>query len=222
MIRLIVFDFDGLILDTEVPDFEGWREIFRDHGCRLSLPEWAPCVGTAPGAFDPCARLEALLGRPVDRDALRRAHRARYAERLATQPLLPGVTDYIAAARRLGLTLGLASSSARAWVTGHLARFGLEDAFDCVKCADDVLRAKPEPDLYDAVLAATGRAAAEAVALEDSPNGILAAKRAGLYCVAVPNPVTRALPLEGADLRLASLADVPLEELLPRLKPEPA
>ena len=115
------------------------------------------------------------------------------------------------------MKLGMASSSRRKWVNGHLTRLGLIQHFDSIKCADDVQRTKPDPDLYLAALGALGLQGHEAVALEDSPNGIAAAKAAGLFCVAVPNTLTRQLPLDGVDLVLDSLADLPMKDLLERL-----
>ncbi len=215
MVELLVFDFDGLILDTELPEFQCWQEIYAEHGCHLPLSTWAPCLGTV-GAFDPFAHLEGQLGRPLDRLAVRARRETRFAELLAAEAVRPGVKAYTAAARRRGLKLGLASSSSRDWVAGHLARLDLLAVFDALRCAGDVPRVKPELDLYLSVCEALAVEPARAVAFEDSPNGILAAKRAGLFCVAVPNALTRQLALDGADLTVASLADVPLEAILHR------
>jgi len=214
--RLVVFDFDGLILDTEVPVYDVWQAIYAEHGHTLDFARWAECIGTAD-TFDPCAHLESLLGRRVDAEALVRLHRARTDALIAAQPILPGVRECVDEARRLGVRLGVASSSSRRWVEGHLTRLGLREHFEVVRCADDVARVKPDPALYLAVLEATGVAAHLAVALEDSPNGVRAAKRAGLACIAVPNPLTARLDLAEADLRLTSLADVPLADLLAHL-----
>jgi HAD superfamily hydrolase (TIGR01509 family) len=128
--------------------------------------------------------------------------------------LLPGVVEHLDAAKESGLKLGVASSSTRAWVTGHLARLGVLERFDCLRCRDDVPHAKPEPDLYLAVLDCLGVPASEAIAIEDSPNGVLAAKRAGMRCVAIPNSITARLDLGQADVVLGSLAEVTLAELL--------
>jgi HAD superfamily hydrolase (TIGR01509 family) len=216
-VKLIVFDFDGLILDTEVPVYDAWQELYVEHGHALPLEKWAECIGTAD-TFDPCADLAELVGRALDAAALRRRHRARMDVLITAQQVLPGVVERLDEARAMGLTLGVASSSSRAWVEGHLERLGLLDRFNTIRCADDVPRVKPDPALYRAVLEATGVRAADALALEDSPNGVLAAKRAGLACVAVPNALTAGLDLGGADLRLSSLAEVPLATLLTRLR----
>lgn len=214
MIRGLIFDFDGLILDTEVPYVQSWQELFQAHGCRLPASPWSSLIGTSENALDLLDVLESQLGRAVDRAALEARRRERELELIAGQSVLPGVTAYLSEARRLGLKLGLASSSSRQWVSGHLERLGLAGCFDCLRAAGDVPATKPDPALYLAALAALDLNPAEAIALEDSPIGILAAKRAGLFCVAVPNAVTRRLSLEQADLVLDSLEDLPLADLL--------
>ena len=112
MIRAIVFDFDGLILDTELPEFQSWQEIYQAHGCTLSFAVWATCIGTV-GAFDPYAYLEEQLGRTVDHAVVQAQQRQRCDALIAVQTVLPGVHDYLAEARRLGLHVGVASSSSR-------------------------------------------------------------------------------------------------------------
>lgn len=216
--KLVVFDFDGLILDTEVPVYDAWQEIYGEHGVSLAFDKWAQCIGTAD-VFDPCVELATALGRALDAATLRTRHRVRTDALIAAQAILPGVRDYVDAAQRLGVRLGVASSSSRRWVEGHLERLDLRGSFEVIRCADDVPRVKPDPALYRAVLEATGVRPEDAVALEDSPNGVLAAKRAGLTCVAVPNALTARLDLSAADLRVVSLADLPLPELLARLRP---
>ena len=99
---------------------------------------------------------------------------------------------------------------------GHLEERGIRHHFECVLAADDVSVTKPDPDLYTTALRCLDVSATQAIAFEDSPNGVLAAKRAGLYCVAVPNPLTRQLQIEEADLQLNSLEELPLRGLLAR------
>jgi len=221
VIHALIFDFDGLIIDTEWPDFRSWQETFEAYGCTLSRDEWSRWIGTL-GLYDPYARLEEQLGRTLDRAEVRVQRRARFDALMAGQPILPGVLSTIDAARQRGLKLGIASSSPRSWVWGQLEPLGLASAFDTLQCSDDVGATKPDPASYLAALAALGVDARQAIALEDSPNGVLAAKRAGLYCVAVPNSMTRGLVFDLADLQVDSLAELSLDELLSiRQKPKP-
>lgn len=214
MIRGLIFDFDGTILDTEMPAFRAWQEIYEEHGCTLPLAEWAKALGGSGRDFDPCAYLETLIGRELDRSALRSRREVRKLELMAAEAVLPGVLEYIDAARTIGLRMTVASSSPRSWVVEHLDRFGLLDSFACLNCADDVERVKPDPALYLRALDQLGLQAEEAIVIEDSPNGVAAAKAAGIFCVAVPNALTCELPLNHADLRLTSLLDMPLSALI--------
>lgn len=216
MIRAIVFDFDGLILDTEEPVYRSWLEVYRAHGEDLPFERWIQIVGSTTASFHPQLHLEERLGRPLTKEVLDRRIDRRTQMILANR-LLPGVGARIEEARAMGLKVGVASSSTGDWVRGHLARLGILEKFDCLRSRDDVASAKPEPDLYISVLECLGVPASEAIAIEDSPNGIMAAKRAGLRCVAIPNSITASLHLGQADLILGSLAEVTLEELLGKL-----
>jgi HAD superfamily hydrolase (TIGR01509 family) len=214
--RAVIFDFDGLILDTEGPVYRSWLEVYEAHGEPLPFELWVQIVGSTTTSFHPQHHLEERLGRPLSQEALDRRI-GRRTEMILAEPVLPGIVQHIDAAKSFGLLLGLASSSTRDWVSAHLERLGILDRFDCIRCRDDVPRAKPEPDLYLAVLACLDVDAEEAFAIEDSPNGVLAAKRAGLRCVAIPNPITARLDLSQADLILNSLAEVTLPDLLERI-----
>ncbi|HEV8596264.1 MAG TPA: HAD family hydrolase [Candidatus Dormibacteraeota bacterium] len=216
MIRAIVFDFDGLILDTEEPVYRSWLEVYQAHGEELPFERWVQIVGSTTIGFHPQHHLEERLGRPLPKEVLDRRI-GRRTEMILAQAVLPGVVQHLDAARELGLRLGVASSSSHEWVEGHLARLGILDRFACVRCRDDVEHAKPEPDLYIAVLDCLGVSASEAIAIEDSPNGVAAAKRAGMRCVAIPNSITARLDLTQADITLDSLAETTLRELLERV-----
>jgi HAD superfamily hydrolase (TIGR01509 family) len=213
LIRALIFDFDGLILDTETPEYQCWQEIYQAHGCDLPFAKWSECIGTA-NVFDPYDYLAELSGKAIDRAALHTQRRARFAQLIDGKPPLPGVESYISEAKRLGLRLGVASSSPRAWVEGHLRRFQIDTLFDCTNCSDDVERVKPDPALYLRALDKLGVRANEAIAFEDSPNGALAASRAGIFCVTVPNPMTRQMVFTAGDMQLSSLSSLPLEALL--------
>jgi HAD superfamily hydrolase (TIGR01509 family) len=213
VIRAIVFDFDGLILDTEEPVYRSWLEVYQAHGEELPFERWVQIVGSTTIEFHPQHHLEERLGRSLPQEVLDKRV-GRRTEMILANTLLPGVVEHLDAAKESGLKLGVASSSTRAWVTGHLARLGVLERFDCLRCRDDVPHAKPEPDLYLAVLDCLGVPASEAIAIEDSPNGVLAAKRAGMRCVAIPNSITARLDLGQADVVFGSLAEVTLAELL--------
>ncbi|HZO30048.1 MAG TPA: HAD family hydrolase, partial [Chloroflexota bacterium] len=215
-IRALIFDFDGTLLDTESPDMLAWQAVFEEHQVSLSLDLWYQNIGRAPGTFDVYAHLEALIERPVVRDHVHGRYRSRFLELLALETLRDGVDRWLADAHALGLDLAIASSSPRSWVTGHLTAFGLLDRFRVIRSRDDVTHTKPAPDLYLSALDGLGLQADEAIAIEDSPNGSVAAKAAGLYVIAVPNPVTRNLRFSRADLVLDSLADLSLADALAR------
>lgn len=214
MIGGIIFDFDGLILDTESAVFQSWQELFQSQGVELPLSTWAEFIGTAEISFDLFDHLEQQLGHAVDREALSNQRHQRARILIAQQQLLPGVKQYLEQAKALHLKIGLASSSPCAWVTDHIERLGLNGYFDCIKAADDVKTTKPDPGLYQLTLDSLGLSADQAIALEDSPNGILAAKRAGLFVVVVPNTLTRRLAIDQADFQIISLEDLSLVQLV--------
>jgi HAD superfamily hydrolase (TIGR01509 family) len=217
MIRALIFDFDGLVLDTETPDYQAWQEIYQSYGLQLPLDGWVKVIGTLHTDFDPFTYLAERSSQPLDREAIEHRHRQREVALIEGLPVMPGVARCLAEARRLGLRLGLASSSSCRWVTGHLDRLGLLADFDCLRTRDDVPAPKPDPAVYLSALACLGLPAAEALAFEDSPNGLLAARRAGLRCVVVPNGMTRPLAFDQPSLILDSLADLPLTALLAHL-----
>jgi HAD superfamily hydrolase (TIGR01509 family) len=217
MIRALIFDFDGLILDTEVPIYQSWQELYHSYQVEMPLEKWQSIIGTDEESFDPLVYLEEQLGYPLDRARLKPLRRQREGELILAQPVQPGVLAYLQDARRLGLKIGLASSSSCKWVTGHLQRLGLLDFFDCLRGSDDVSHTKPDPELYLAALAALEVQPDQAIVFEDSLNGVLAARRAGIYTVAVPSPLMQGVDLSAANLRLDSLTNLRLEELLKRV-----
>ncbi len=215
MIKALIFDFDGLIMDTESPEVEAWQEIYSEYGQQFPLEIWVrDVVGSYVTNFDPAGYLAQLTGQAIDLPAM---HSRAYSQRLEKQgllPALPGVVDILKSAKRLGLRLAVASSSKHAWVEKYLRQLDLVDLFNSIICREDVERIKPDPDLFIAALKALNVRAEEALVFEDSPNGILAANRAGIRVVAVPNPITAHWVIGEADLLLTSLANMPLKHLL--------
>jgi HAD superfamily hydrolase (TIGR01509 family) len=218
VIRAFLFDFDGLILDTETASRAGWEWLYREHGHELPPEKWALMVGTIDG-WDIWGHLEELVGKPLDRPALNERRYAHEVTLLEAEELRPGIADYLDAAERHGLRRAIVSSASRRWIDMHLERLERAIGWDAIVTADhDRERAKPEPTLYLEALDLLGVGAHEAVAFEDSPNGATAAKAAGIYVVGIPNAVTADLGLdEVADVVVASLADLPPDELLAKL-----
>jgi len=214
--KALLFDFDGLLLDTETPSFEAWVAIYREQGVDLAWEVYIQCVGTHATAFDAVTHLENLTGRLQERKTLVDRHNDIARARIEAQAPLPGVMGILQEAKDKGLGCAVASSSPREWVEGHLVRLGMMGWFDTLVCRSDVVRVKPAPDLFQAALQRLGAAPDEAVVFEDSLNGIRAARAAGIFCVAVPNAVTRGLPLHEADLLLSSLDAMSLAEILRR------
>jgi HAD superfamily hydrolase (TIGR01509 family) len=226
-IHALVFDFDGLILDTETPEVLTWRDIYAEHGFEYPKEVWSRFAGIWPTPDDDAgAWLQRMSSTRLDLDALRARQRAASDALTLELPVMAGAHECLEAARRLGLRLAVASSSGHAWVDAHLQRLGLRERFQLVVCGDDVApgRTKPHPDLYLKALHELELSAREAIAFEDSPIGVEAAHRAGMFVVAIPNPVTAHLPMPGADLVFKSLAEVALEAVLHKaaevVKPE--
>lgn len=216
-IQALVFDFDGLILDTEEPIFRAWQSVYQEYGVQLDLAEWEHTIGSADVDWQPMTALEQKLGRSVDHQLVEQRQLRLQTELIERLDPLPGVLEYLQAAHRLGIKVGLASSSSFSWVVGHLDRLGLTRYFETIRTSNDVQRTKPDPELYLSALDGLDVLPSQAVAFEDSLNGVCSAKRAGMYCVAVPSALTHHMDLTQADVRLESLATEPLSSLLDRI-----
>jgi HAD superfamily hydrolase (TIGR01509 family) len=212
-IAALIFDFDGLILDTETCTYEATAGIFAEHGETLDLAWWHSIIGSADHPHWSEVLAE-RLGRPIDRAALVARREERRLRVL--RALLPraGVVELLEAALADGIPVAVASSSALDWVGGHLERLGLRASFAAVVTRDDVsddgARTKPAPDLFLLAAERLGVEPARCVAFEDSPNGVVAARAAGMVVVAVPGPMTTGLDMSAADLVVPSLAGIDL------------
>ena len=214
MIRALIFDFDGLILDTESPRFQAWCEIYEHFNLKFDLASYAKTLGSNNEHFNPLTDLAVKVGSMFETQYWKKYQSSREMELLINEPLMPGVADYFAQAKKLGLNMAIASSSDRPWVISHLTRFKLLDYFLVVETMEDVVKVKPEPDLYLKALCDLQLEPQEAIVFEDAPHGIASAKKAGLICVAVPNPVSAQLDLSQADLVMHSFQEFSLRELL--------
>jgi HAD superfamily hydrolase (TIGR01509 family) len=201
----VVFDNDGLLLDTEAAWTRAEEALFARHGSTFTIEHKRELIGTSPTTS--AAKLEVMLDMPGQGSALmEELHDQVMEEALAGVPARPGALELVDAVRAAGLPVGVASNSARAFVERVLSVAGLLDGhFDVVVTADDVENPKPAPDLYLAACTALGAEPGRSAALEDSAVGAAAAVAAGMYVVAVP--YFPDLPIEGASLTAESLAD---------------
>lgn len=214
MIRALIFDFDGTIIDTETAWYVAFKEAYREYEVDLTLEMYSLCIGTSLHAFNPYEYLITELGLPIDRDRFRASVRERHAELMRQEKVRPGVLDYLESAKAYGMKIGLASSSSREWIEDHLGQLGIAGYFDYLSTADDVRRVKPDPELYIRTLNGLGVLANEAIAVEDSPNGVRAALAAGMQCVLAPNEITSLLEFPGVLHRVGSLGDLEFRRLI--------
>jgi HAD superfamily hydrolase (TIGR01509 family) len=211
--RALIFDFDGLILDTEVAIYEAWREIYSSHGHPLTMETWAQCVGSDFGHYDPMADLERMLEKKLDWEPITHQRRHRVNSILHGKEEMPGVRARLLEAKALGISCAVASSSSHDWVDGWLGRLGLADLFSSTTCLEDVGKAKPDPGLFLHAAGKLGAKPEEIIVFEDSLNGLRAARAAHMRCVVVPCDLTRHLTFEGAWRQYRSLEEVKIADL---------
>ncbi len=219
MLKALIFDFDGLILDTETPEVTVWQNIYKEYGFELPIEEWKKTVGGyGISTFNAAEHLALLSSGKVDAVSSTLRYRRESDAIIHASPILPGVLDLIHEAKSNGLKVAIGSSSPHSWVDAHTQRLGIYDLFDFIVCQDDVEKGKtkPHPDIYLKALEKLQIQADEAVVFEDSPNGVLASRRAGIFVVAVPNGLTAQMNVQG-DWTVSSLAEIKLQDLMAKV-----
>jgi HAD superfamily hydrolase (TIGR01509 family) len=215
MLKALIFDFDGLILDTETPEVLVWQSIYKDHGFELPMDEWKKTVGGyGISTFDAAEHLALLSSGRLDPVSSKARYRTETEAIIHASPILPGVLEIIQEAKQVGLKVAIGSSSEHAWVDTHAKRLNIFHYFDFITCRDDVEpgRTKPHPDIYLKSLERLQIQNHEAVVFEDSVNGVEAARRAGIFVVAVPNELTAQMGVAG-DLTVSSITELSLKDL---------
>lgn len=215
-IRAVIFDFDGLVVDTESTGYLTWKEIFAEHGHHLPVERYAQVVGTDfnTSSYDPRRDLENLTGRAFDWDAMEERRRERESVLRLELQTLPGVRDRLAEARSLEMKTAIASSSPRWWIDSWMDQLNLRPHFDHFSTVDDTGKVKPDPSLFLHAAENLGVQPGEVVIFEDSLNGLRAARAAGMRCIVAPGPMTRHLDFEGAWRQVDSLGHFTLAEVL--------
>ena len=209
--KAVIFDFDGLILDTETPELVAWEQAFSKVGGVFDRQAYLGIIGTfGDFSYQPDVVLASYYDNEQEATEAVKEARRHSVELITAQKPLPGVEKVLREARQLGMRTAIGSSSPSSWVVPHVRRLGLLEQFDLIVTFDDVNRSKPAPDIYLKVLEGLGVKAADALVLEDSQNGVVAANLAGIPVMAVPNLVTQGQDFSGAVAVLKSLEDVAL------------
>ncbi len=213
-IEAVIFDFDGIVLDSETPEYESHRRIYERCGVTLTIDEWCGVIGTWSEGHDEqwftrlCQR---SAGAPA-RDSYFEERRRIFDEIVPGSPMR-GIDELLARLREGGIPTAIASSAPARWVVHAVERIGVRPLFDAVVTGDEVARRKPAPDVYLEAARRLGVDPARSVAIEDSGPGITAARAAGLKTIAIPHWLTERHDLSGADLQVAHAGELTLARL---------
>jgi HAD superfamily hydrolase (TIGR01509 family) len=205
--KAVFFDFDGVLVDTEWAIYQAWRRMFEAHGHELPLGIYTRCIGSDFATWSPKTHLEELTGRAFDWHDLDVLRQQEIMGELGNAGAMAGVEEILGRLAADGLALAVVSSSSHRWVDGWLEKLGLAGHFETTVCRGDAARIKPAPDLF---LEAARRLEVEpggCLVIEDSHNGLVAAKAAGMRVWVVPNRVTECLDFAEADGVFGSLAE---------------
>jgi len=219
----VVFDFDGIIMDSETPEYESHRRVFEQYGATLTTAEWCDQIGIWNDAQDErwfrelCRRCSHAL----DSGAFL-AEKRRIFDEVAPREPMRGVRELVNALTEAGIPAAIASSSSAWWIRSAIERIGMGGKFAAVATGDDVERRKPAPDVYLEASRRVGVDPADAVAIEDSAPGIAAARAAGMATVAIPHWLTERHDLSGADLRVANAGELTLPRLAALVSSRPS
>ena len=204
--RGIIFDFDGVLVDTEWAIYQSWVQLYAREGQEISIATYSPCLGAGYSHWNPAEHLEKLTGKKYDWDVETPARQAVLEADLARSGLMDGAAELLDWCAGQGIGLTVASSSSRRWVQGWLERLGIYERFAGVFTRTDGYAVKPNPALFLAAQQCLGVPKEDCLIVEDSENGTISARNAGIPCVAIPNRMTENSNLSRATYRFPSLS----------------
>lgn len=208
-LKALLFDFDGIILDTEWPIYETYRQLYRLSDQVLELETYVRCIGSDFQNWSPQTHLEELTGKKFDWDRINAQRQRQIESEIEKLDAFPGIRDSIKFAQKNDLRLAVVSSSSHDWVSRWLKKLSLFEEFETLVCRGDAPKIKPAPDLFQEALRRFGLASNEALVIEDSHNGLLSAQAAGIPTVAIPNRITASVDFSTALATLSSAKDLP-------------
>lgn len=205
-VKGIIFDFDGVLVDTEWAIYQSWVHLYAREGQEISIETYSPCLGAGYSHWDPAKHLESLTHKSYDWEVETPARQARLEADLARSGLMPGAAELLDWCDENGIPMTVASSSSRRWVEGWLVKLGIYSRFKGVFTRTDGYPVKPNPALFLAAQDCLGIAPQDCLIVEDSENGTIAACNAGIPCVAIPNRLTAHSDLSRAQYHAANLS----------------
>lgn len=204
-LRAVLFDFDGILVDTEWAIYQAWCRCFEAEGCELPLSIYTRCIGSDFATWSPKNYLEEMTGKTFDWDRLDRERQKEIVHELSDEGVMDGVHELIDTLRTQDVSLGVVSSSSHHWVDGWLDQLDIRHHFTHVVCRGDAPRIKPAPDLWLEAARRFALPSAHCLAIEDSHNGLISAQEAGMPVWVVPNRVTSVLDFSAAQARFDSM-----------------
>lgn len=210
--QAVLFDFDGVILDSEEPVYRSWERVFKREGQVLPPEIYVKCVGSDFATWSPQTYLEELTGKTYNWPMINAERQVEIESDLANAVAMPGVEKLLEQLKNANKTMAVVSSSTHRWVDGWLDKLELSSFFSTTVCRGDVPKIKPAPDLYQEAARQTQTQPKDCIVIEDSRNGILAAQAAGMKVITVPNSLTKLLDLSNAEWQIESLSDLSNEE----------
>jgi len=203
--RALLFDFDGVLLDTEWAIYLTWLDLFKKHGHDLPLSTYVQCIGSDFETWSPETHLEDLTGETFDWPTINTERNVEIRRNIDVLDAMPGVRDLLTHCHQVNLPCAVVSSSKHDWVDGWLEKLGLLPDFVEVVCRGDAPRIKPAPDLYTEAVRRLPFDASDCLVIEDSMNGMMSAHAAGCPVAAIPNRITACLDFSAAQFQHETL-----------------